>query len=172
MQRSPVVCLTLILILLTVSCGRQGAPSATTATTVVGAPISFMGPLVSRVDYSEPGVTLLPPGTASAAVGPESADQACASGKAVCGEGPATSQLALATVYGSGTINKDNSTTPLLKDKLVYVLTWPDFLCVPAGGPPPTVSGGGSVQKSRCGGVVLIDANSGTDLYNFRVSKA
>jgi hypothetical protein len=151
------------------SCGSQAAGSSggtsPPSTTAVGIHV-FAGALTDSISYSEAGLTLMPPGTLTAKVTPSAVSDSCSSGESVCPAAPGTIVLALATLDKAGTALPDGSIKPLLKDALVYAITWRDVPCSPSGPPRPTTAGA-SPSAARCTAVALVDAGTGKALYAF-----
>lgn len=130
---------------------------------------TYAGPLTTTVVYDHGGIALGPPsGTRSAAVSwSEAYTTNCMSGDAICDidKGP-TIVLAVATVTGAGQAQPDGSLTPLVKDTLVYVLTWTDVSCR-ASGPVPSPGGTADPRPDdSCTVVNLVDAGTGKVLYS------
>ena len=132
-------------------------------------PASYAGPLTTTVVYDHGGITLAAPSRArAAAVSWADAYEAnCRSGDAICdlGQSP-TIYLAEATVTSAGQIQDDGSLAPLMRDTLVYVLTWTNVPCTAAGPIPSPGSTAGAPPASACTLINLIDAGTGKVLYS------
>ncbi len=125
----------------------------------------YQGPAKATVDYMTAGVTVSSPGAVTPKVSWQAAYDTCTAGESVCLNGVApTITLALATSTAAGTAQSDGSMTPLMKDTLVYVMTWTNEPCIPKGG-PPVPSGAATPTPQPCTLLAFVDANTGAALY-------
>ena len=145
-----------------------GVPAAAIRGPVLPA-ANYAGSLTTTVVYDHGGITLAPPSrTATATVSWSDAYVTnCMSGDAICDldRGP-TIVLADATVTSAGQAQPDGSVAPLVKDTLVYVLTWTDVACRPAGPMPSPGSTPRTGSDDSCTVVNLVDAGTGKVLYS------
>ena len=115
------------------------------------------------------GITLSPPGPASATVDAQAAFALCSSGVASCPDtSPTAAQLTLATDTGPAQLDSSGKVNLLMDRRLAWALTCRDVECHSSGGPyiepsakaqQPT----GSTQLS-CGVIAFVDARSGAYL--------
>jgi hypothetical protein len=144
-----------------------GSTGPTSTASQSSAPVAgiYQGPAKATVDYKAAGVTVTPPGTITPKVSWQAAYDTCTAGKSVCLNGvDPTITLALATSTAAGTAQSDGSMTPLMKDTLVYVMTWTNEPCTRKGG-PPAPSGAATPTPLPCTLLAFVDANSGAALY-------
>jgi hypothetical protein len=116
------------------------------------------------------GLTLYPPGVATANVDAQAAFALCRSGVAECPDSsPVGAQLALATDPGPAQLDSTGKLNPLMNRRLVWALTWDAVTCHSSGGPVVlTASGspGPSVRADRsCNVIAFVDASTGDYLY-------
>jgi hypothetical protein len=133
-----------------------GSPAVATVGSV------YAGALTTPRADPEAGVTLSPPDGLTPALSWQAAFATCATGESVCvaGRDPSIT-LALATTTGAGTMQTDGTTVPLMKDTLVYVMTWRNEPCVPKGGPPTSAA----PSPRPCTLVAFVDATTGRAIY-------
>ena len=137
------------------------APSATRA------PVKYTGPITAPVRYAEPGITLaVPPSTPPPRISWSDAYNTCFSGHAQCDKTrTATVSLASVTIDRAGKIAPDGSIIPLLKNALVYVVSYTGVPCAPAGGPPRLATPTAAVAQFFCTILNFVDAKSGAVAY-------
>jgi len=130
----------------------------------------YLGPIRQPIAYAKAGISLKPPGAVNPAASWADAYDNCRTGDAVCDtNSPPNIALALATAEQAGEAAPDGSIVPLMKDTLVYVLTWIGIPCVPKSGPPPAPDISDSTSASAtysCTLLNFIDASSGKVLYS------
>ena len=148
--RAGTLALTLLAVALPVSAcatpsagdGKTPASSASSAT--------FAGAITQPLVYANVGISLVPPVKVGTVVSWQSVLASCDTGDAICDpKGGATVTLADATVSGSGTAQADGSLAPLMKSRLVYVLTFTGVACMPKG-PPPKQTAAPSSSAQSC----------------------
>jgi hypothetical protein len=130
---------------------------------------TYAGALTTTVVYDHGGITLAPPNKAGTAMvsWSDAYITNCLSGDAICDldQGP-TIVLAEATVTSAGQAQPDGSLAPLVKDTLVYGLTWTDVPCSAAGPVPSPGSSPRAAPDDSCTVVNLVDAGTGKVLYS------
>lgn len=117
------------------------------------------------------GITLSPPGSASAKVDAQAAFALCLSHVASCPDtSPTTAQLTLVSDTGSGLLNAKGKVDPLMDRTLAWALTWSNVECHSSGGPPvdPSARANEATSLSSCDVIAFVDAGSGA--YFFTVT--
>jgi hypothetical protein len=110
----------------------------------------------------EAGITFdLPAAGAVATITPNQAYVDSCTRDGACDKGSApTIQLAAVTDPDAGQASVGGSITPVMDHTLVYVLTWTNLPCLPAGAPV-----GATPTPTTCTLVDFVDANTGKTLY-------
>ncbi len=126
----------------------------------------YVGPMAEAATLDHGGLILKPPARSDTPMAsPETAYETCLSGESLCGSktGP-TISLAVVTTPSAGTAGPSGTVVPLIDNELVYVMTWTDYQCVPAG--PVRPSGSGSEKPQTCTVLNFISAATGKTLYS------
>jgi hypothetical protein len=150
------------------ACGGRGA-AGQASPNPANTDAIYVGRISTPIEYVNAGVSLaVPDATSSAKISWSTAYSTCDSGDAICGKGALpTISLAVATARQAGNANPDGSIAPLMKDTLVYVMTFNGIPCIPKGGPPvPSPTHAPPTQAYSCVLLNFIDANSGQVLYS------
>lgn len=121
----------------------------------------------------DPHITLSPPGTAKPVISSAAAYELCLTGVAGCLPGPPTEiVLALVTDTAYGTTSSAGVVTPILKNTLVWAISWLGSSdCVfsggGAGGPPgSTPSPSAPPSQPLCDSITFVNATTGAYVYN------
>lgn len=167
--------------------GSVGAAATSTSSalgnqdSVAGLAPPNLTPLTTAIEYPNTGFDIEPPGTARAVVPWSKAYATCLTGDAIC-DPTATPTIVLASVSDdqSGKIKADGSLTPLLHNTLVWVITYTNRPCAPAGGAVQRTTNASMIPRASvmtemstapsylCTVINFISAGTGAVLYSFQ----